>query len=210
MKTIHEALMWRAAIKEYNKEAKLTEEDVNYLLDVVRMAPSSYGLQPYKLILVSDTDVREKLRAASYNQAQVTDASHFVVFASRTNENENDVKEYVERIVKERGVTEESLAGYADMMNGALSFMSEEMKASWAAKQAYLGLGFMLIAAALHEIDASPMEGFDKSAYDEILSLKESGYTVAVICALGKRVENEKYAEIKKIRKSKEKFIMTI
>jgi nitroreductase len=208
MRTIKEALMWRAAIKEYNKEALLSDEEVSMLMDAVRMAPSSYGLQPYKLIVVKSTEMRERLKAVSYNQSQVTDASHFVVFASKVNENENDVAEFVQRIIAVRGVTEESLSGYAGMMNGALGHMNDDAKRAWAGKQAYLGLGVLLTAAALAEIDASPMEGFDAGAYDEILDLKKDGYTTAVICALGRRVEGEKYAQMPKVRKSQEEFVV--
>ncbi len=210
MKTLQEALQWRAAIKEYNKEAKLGEEEVDSLLDAVRMAPSSYGLQPYEVLVISNPEMREKLRAVSYNQAQVTEASHFVVFTSRTDENEKDVKEYAERIMKTRGVTEESLDGYVGMMNGALSHMDAFSKAAWAAKQAYLGLGVFLTAAALHEIDATPMEGFDAKAYDEVLGLSAKGYTAAVICALGKRAETDMYSKMPKVRKSKEEFVKVI
>jgi nitroreductase/dihydropteridine reductase len=93
MRTVKEALMWRAAIKEYNKEAILNDEEIGMLLDAVRLAPSSYGLQPYRLILVENKEIRERLKAVSYNQAQVTDASHLVVFVSKVNEDENDVKQ---------------------------------------------------------------------------------------------------------------------
>ncbi len=207
METLQEALRWRAAVKEYNKEAKLTEGEVGTLLDAVRMAPSSYGLQPYEVLVISSPEMREKLKSASYNQAQVTDASHFVVFVSRIDENEKDVKEFVERIMKVRNVTEESLAGYVDMMNGALTHMDAAQKTAWAAKQAYLGLGVLLTAAALAEIDASPMEGFDGKAYDEILGLSGSGYTTAVVCALGKRADTDTYSTMQKVRKSNEEFV---
>jgi nitroreductase / dihydropteridine reductase len=210
MKTLQEALQFRSAVKEYNKEAKLTESEVDSLLDAVRMAPSSYGLQPYEVLVISNTEMRERLRAVSYNQAQVTDASHFVVFVSRIDENEKDVQEFTERIMKGRGVTEESLAGYAQMMNGALSSMDAQGKAAWAAKQAYLGLGILLVAAALAEIDASPMEGFDAKAYDEALGLTTKGYTAAVICALGKKAETDAYSKMPKVRKSKEEFVKVV
>lgn len=210
MKTLQEALQWRAAIKDYNKEAKLTDGEVETLLDAVRMAPSSYGLQPYEVLLISNPDMREKLKGASYDQAEVTDASHFVVFVSRIDEGEKDVKEYAERIMKTRGVTEESLTGYVGMMNGALSHMDTAGKAAWAAKQAYLGLGVLLTAAALVEIDATPMEGFDAKAYDEILELTAKGYTAAVICALGKRAGTDEYSKMPKVRKSKEEFVKVI
>lgn len=210
MKTLEEAFAFRAAIKEYNKENLLTEEQLQALLENVRMAPSSYGLQPYKVIVVENKDVRAKLRAASYDQPQVTDASHFVVFASKMNESEKDVAEFVENIMVVRGVSREDLAGYEGMMNGAVSSMTEEGRKAWAAKQAYIGLGVLVTSAAIRGIDASPMEGFNPAAYDEILDLQKDGYTAAVVCALGFRAETESYSKMQKVRKSKDSFVQKI
>lgn len=207
MKTIQEAFAWRAAVKEYNKDEVLSEGEVMSLLDVVRMAPSAYGLQPYKLMLIENKDMREKLRAASYGQAQVTDASHFVVFVSKINESDKDVDDFVDAIIAKRGVTKEILASYEGMMKGFLSSLSDEGKKAWAAKQAYLGLGTLISAAAISGIDASPMEGFNPAEYDAMLSLTEKGYTASVICALGKRIENENYAALPKVRKEMTDFV---
>lgn len=210
MKTLQEAFAFRAAIKEYNKEAVLTDEQVSLLLETIRMAPSSYGLQPYKILVIKNKDTREKLKTVSYGQGQVTDASHFVVFASRINENQEDVTKFIENIMSVRGVTREDLAGYEGMMNGALSAMSEEGRKAWAAKQAYIGLGTLLTAAALLGIDATPMEGFSPAEYDAILDLAKDGYTTAVICALGMRAETESYSKMQKVRKSKADFIQEV
>ena len=211
MKKVQDAFLWRAAIKEYNKEAVLISSEVETLLEAVRMSPSSYGLQPYKVLVVENKEIREKLKTASFGQTQVTDASHFVVFVARTDENEKDVALYIENIAKVRGLKKEDLAGYEGMMNGALSHMTAVgAKTAWASKQAYLGLGVLLTTAALMEIDASPMEGFDVAAYDEILGLAKDGYTTAVICALGKRVDAEDYSKLSKVRKSQEDFIVTV
>lgn len=211
MKTIQDAFLWRAAIKEYNKEEILTSNEVETLLEALRMSPSSYGLQPYKVVVVENKEIREKLKTVSYDQTQITDASHFIVLAARIDENEKDVALFIENIALVRGMKKKDLASYQGMMNGALSHMTAVgAKTIWASKQAYLGLGVLLTAAALMEIDASPMEGFDATAYDEILDLTKDGYTTVVICALGKRAETDEYSKLLKVRKSKEDFIVIV
>jgi len=177
----------------------LEDSVIDALLETVRLTPTSYGLQPFKLFLVTNKETREKLKAASYNQGQVTDASHLVVFAAKKDENEKDVTEYIENISKTRNVPVEALAGFAGM--GA------ENKTAWAAKQAYIGLGTLMAAAALEEIDATPMEGFSAKDYDEILNLSTKGYTAVVIAAIGKRAETDIQGALPKVRKSKEDFI---
>jgi nitroreductase len=208
MKNIIDALNWRYATKAYDTSKKLSEDQVNTLIESVRLTPSSYGLPVYKVIHVKDAETREKLKAVSWDQPQITDASDLFVFAVKTDINEASVDEFINMTATTKGVPVESLEGYAGMIKGTLNSLSEEHKEAWAARQAYIGLGVMLTAAALHEIDATPMEGFETAKFDEILGLKELNLKSVVVCATGYRAENDTYAGLAKVRVSKDELIV--
>ncbi len=196
-----EALNWRYATKAYDSSKKLTEEQINNLLEVIRLSPSSYGLQPYKVIHVKTAEIREKLKAASWGQTQITDASDLLVFAVPTNLSDVDVDDFINLVAEVRGAQAEQLKGYADMIKGAVNGRDDAGKVSWAAKQAYIALGLLLETAALEKIDATPMEGFDSTQYNEILGLNEQNLTAVVVAALGYRSETDEYINLKKVRK---------
>ena len=183
---ITSALNWRYATKKYDATRRIAAEDWQLLEEAMRLAPSSYGLQPVKFIVVEDAAKREKLKAAAYGQSQVTDASHLVVIAYQKNLSDIDVERYVERTAELRGQTLDALAGFEQMLKGAVKQKRESGQIEiWNSRQAYIALGFLLETAALLGIDATPMEGFNPAAFDEILGLED--YASVVICALGYR-----------------------
>ena len=195
-------LEWRYATKIFDSQKKIKEEDLNELLEATRLAPTSYGLQLWKAFVVKNSETREKLKEVAYNQTQITDASHLLVFATPKIVDEKGIAQFIELITKTRNVSEESLEGYRKLMEGAIKNKSEAV-GEWSAKQAYIALGFLLETAALKSIDACPMEGFDSKKFDEILGLTEKGFESRVVCALGYRAENDEYAKAKKVRFSK-------
>lgn len=204
---INEALNWRAAVKSFNKDKKVPEQDLELILEAGRMAPTAYGLQPLKIVEVTSPELRLKLQEAAFGQTQVVDAPHLFVITALNDTDEGYIKKYVQNISETRGVSIESLEGYQNSMIGGIASRSLDQKKSWAGRQAYLALGFMLEAAALLGVDAGPMEGFTPSKVDEILGLGEKGLHSLAFMVLGYR-ENDKYSEMKKIRLSKSEFLI--
>lgn len=207
---ILEKLKWRYATKVFDATRKISDADWEVLEASLALAPSSYGLQPYKFIVVDDPAVREKLRAAAWGQSQVTDASHLVVLAYKKVLTDADIEHYVERIVEVRGGSRESLADYEKLMKGsAKKALDEGYIETWNSRQAYIALGFLLETAALLGIDATPMEGFDQAQFNEILGLKD--YSAVAICPLGYRnAESDWLASLPKVRFPKEELIVRI
>lgn len=203
-------LHWRYATKKFDSTKKLSAEQLNTLLDAIQLAPSSYGLQTYKVIVVEDAAVKQQLRDAAYGQTQLTDASQVIVFASETTIDEAMVNEYVDHIAEVRNIDRNYLADYEKMMVGTVNNLPDDKKIIWSHKQNYIALGFLLAAAAEQEIDACPMEGFDAAKFDEILGLKEKGLTASVIAPVGFRAQDDDYAKLAKVRKSKEELFIHI
>jgi nitroreductase len=194
-------LKWRYATKKFDAAKKIHSSLWSALEEALVLTPSSYGLQPYRFVVIADPELRRKLRAVSWDQPQVTDASHFVVFARKLAMTDADVERFVGLIAETRGSARGSLQGYYDMMVGDLvkgprSAWIEE----WTARQTYIALGNLLTSAALLGVDACPMEGLDPAKYDEILGLTAKGYGTTNVCALGYRAEDDKYAQAKKVR----------
>lgn len=210
MSTYLDNLNWRYATKQFDATKKISEENLAILKEAVRLSASSYGLQPYEVYIIEDKETREKLRAAGYNQTQITDASHLFVFAAKNDVTATDVDNYMEAISNERNVPVDALSGFAGAINGAVVGLPQEVKANWAAKQSYIALGNILSAAADLQIDACPMEGFDHAAFDEILGLTEKGLHSTAIITLGYRSEEDQYQHLKKVRKSSEELFTTI
>lgn len=198
--TVLTQLKWRYATKKFDPTRKIAPELWAKLEQAAVYAPSSFGLQPWKFIVVTDPEMRKKLHPVSYNQAQILDASHLVVFAAKNPPAAADIDEYVASTAKIRGATVESLEGYKQMMLGSLSRMDAAQAHRWAARQTYIALGFFLSAAALMGIDACPMEGFQPEKYDEILGLKQKNLGAVVIATAGYRSIEDKYAETAKSR----------
>ncbi|HTB84093.1 MAG TPA: NAD(P)H-dependent oxidoreductase [Candidatus Sulfotelmatobacter sp.] len=216
MKTINsnqllEQLNWRYATKQFDPAKKISASDWTTLEEVLRLSPSSGGLQPWKFIVITDPALRAKLRPASYGQAQVTDASHLVVFAAKNNFNEADVDAHLANVSKTQGVPLEALAPYRGMLvGGIVQSKDEPARDAWARNQVFIALGNLLAGAALLSIDACPMEGFDKAQYDEILGLKAKGYSSAVIATVGYRLPTDKYAAAPKVRFPREQVFVNL
>lgn len=204
-------LEWRYATKKFDTTKKLSQEQINFLEEAARLAPSSFGIQPWKFYIVSNPEVREEMKKASWGQAQVTDSSHIFVVASRIGLTDKDVNDFAEDISKTRGVSMEAGAQYQQMM---ISSMNAKRDAGtlddWCARQAYIALGFILSAAAQNGIDACPMEGFDNAAIDKILGITEDGYASRAYCAVGFRAADDDYAKEKKVRFPKERIIKEV
>jgi nitroreductase len=216
MNTIHREqlvnqLNWRYATKQFDPSRKINAEDWAALEHSLVMAPSSYGLQPWKFIVVNDPSVREKLVASSWGQRQVAEASHLVVFTYKADLGEQDIDAYVDRIAEVRGVPRESLSQLRDMMvQSIVQGRDREERGAWAARQVYIALGNLLNSAALLGIDACPMEGIEPEKYGGILGLEKSGLRAVAACALGYRAEADTYSQLKKVRFPKEEVVLQV
>ncbi|MBP1626390.1 MAG: nitroreductase [Holophagaceae bacterium] len=196
-----EALHWRYATKVFDRTRPLADADWDTLKEALTLSASSYGMQPYRFVIPRDPELRKQLREASRGQAQVTDASHLVVFAARDEINAGDVDHFLASLAKTRGVPLEKLEGFRSTLTGDLvEGPRAAIAGHWAARQAYLALGNLLASAALLHIDACPMEGFSPARYDAILGLRGTGYHTVCICALGYRAPEDAYAQAPKFR----------
>ena len=193
-------LDWRYATKKFDPTKKIPEDLWAKLELAAIHAPSSYGLQPWKFVVVTDPEVRKQLHPVSFNQPQILDASHLIVFAAKNPPTSADVEAYVARIAEVRNTPAESLEKQKQMMVGSLSRMDAAQAHRWAARQVYIALGVFLSAAALVGVDACPMEGFLPEKYDEILGLKAKGLGSVVLAAAGYRSAEDAYAGAAKVR----------
>lgn len=194
------ALEWRYATKVFSTQ-KIPAETWQAIEKSLHLAPSSYGLQPWKFFIVSDPAVREKLKPVSWNQTQVTDASHLVVFARRTEMTEVDVNDFFNLMITERNANATTLEPYRQMMLGGVVKGKDAVgQKDWAARQVYIALGQLMACAAMVGVDTCALEGIDPAQYDQILGLKGSGYETLVACAVGYRSPEDKYANLKKVR----------
>ena len=203
-----DSLKWRYAVKKMNG-TKIPAEKLETIIEATRLAPSGFGLTPYSVIVVEDEGTRKKLLPAFYNQAQVVDGSAVIVFAAWNTISEKEIAEYMQEIADQRGVAVDTLKDFAGAINGSFKNKTPEQARVWADKQAYLALGFSLVAAAAEEIDATPMEGFAPDTVDEILGLKALGLHSAVAVTLGYRdAANDYLSGAKKVRRASEKLII--
>ncbi|MTH15702.1 NAD(P)H-dependent oxidoreductase [Flavobacterium sp. LC2016-01] len=210
MSTLLDNLNWRYATKKFDATKKIAAADLNTLKEAVRLAASSYGLQPYKVVIVENPEIREKLKAAAYGQTQITDASQLFIFANDLNAGPESVDAYIKNISETRGVPADALAGFSDMMKGTLANLSQDAKNIWTAKQTYIALGTLLAAAAELKIDATPMEGFNPAAFNEILGFDKLGLNASVIATVGYRHDEDDAQHYKKVRKSHEELFITL
>lgn len=210
MSTFNEHLLWRYATKKFDPAKKLSDQQLKDLLEAIRLAPTSYGLQPYRVLVVKDPAIRAALREKAWGQSQVTDASELIVFCALKTIGEAYVDEYVGHVVKERGTTPEALKGYRDMMGSFIQGMPAETLAEWMKKQTYIALGVGLSAAASMKIDSCPMEGFDKNAFDEILGLADKNLASIVLMPVGFRASDDATAQMKKARFPMDQLVTVI
>jgi nitroreductase len=205
---LRERLEWRYATKQFDPNRKIGSENWAALEDALVLTPSSGGLQPWAFLVITDPTLRAKLLPASFNQAQITNASHLVVFASKIDVNESDVDAHVARTAELRGVSPNALGGLRNMLiGGIVNSRSPVERKAWASRQTSIALGNLLTSAAMLSVDACPMEGFDPEQYDEILGLKQKGLTSISLCALGYRLSTDPYATAPKVRFPKKQVV---
>ena len=210
MNSYIENLNWRYATKKFDAAKKVSKKDLENLLEATSLSASSYGLQPYEILVVEDNEIRSKLQPAAWGQSQITEASHLIVLANQSTFGEELVDDYLSNVSETRNIPTKDLQGYADFMKSKLLPMSESAKATWTARQTYIALGNLLSAAADLKIDTCPMEGFDNAQFNELLGLKEKGLNAAVLVAVGYRSEEDSTQHYKKVRKSKSDLITHI
>lgn len=194
------ALNWRYATKQFDPAKKISEETWSTLEKTLVLTPSSFGLQPWKFLVIETPELREKLLGHSWGQKQVIQASHLVVFAVIKNVCEAHIDNYLKLQAEVQGKPVESLAGYRKVIVQHLGQFSEAARLEWAEKQAYIALGNFMTASAVLGVDVCPMEGFMRAKYDEVLGLEAQGLTSAVVATAGYRSETDKYAQSPKVR----------
>lgn len=195
-----ESLKWRYATKVFDKTKKVSQSDLSEILEAFRLSASSFWLQPWKIVVVENPELRQKLLPVSWNQSQVVDASHLLVLARLENVWEDLVEKYLDDIIKTRWVKKEDLAWYENMMKWALNSKTTEERNFWEIKQIYIALWNLLAFLASKQIDSCPMEWFDSKAYDEILWLKQLWLASCVVLPIWYRSEDDKYSQLPKVR----------
>lgn len=205
-----EALNWRYATKKMNGQA-VPQEKVDLILEAARLAPTSSGLQPYKIIVVTNPEQKQALLPHAYNQSQIIDASHVLVFAAWDNYTHENIDEVFNRTNQERGLPNEATADYVARLKGMLVDREAELNFQHAARQAYIGFGIAIAQAALLQVDATPMEGFDNAKVDEILNLREQNLRSVTLLPLGYRDEaGDWLAGLKKVRQPLSNFVVEV
>lgn len=195
-----DALRWRYSTKQFDPSRRISAADWDVIEQTMVLTPSSFGLQPWKFLVVDDAGTRAALQPESWNQTQVTEASHFVVFCARTDLEEADIDTWISCLAAAQGRDAESLAQLRGMIAGFTSAKTQAQRHEWNVRQVYIALGQLMACAAMLGIDACPMEGINPVAYDRLLGLETSGYATVVACALGYRAETDKYAATPKAR----------
>ncbi|MCF3109400.1 NAD(P)H-dependent oxidoreductase [Niabella sp. CC-SYL272] len=204
---IIEQLNWRYAAKAMNGK-KIPQEQMDRILEAARLAPSSNGLQPFEIIVISSPELKEKILPAAFNQPQITGCSHLLVFAAWDQYTPERINEFIAHTAAERGGDPERLERQRQSLLSKFAGMDKDQGYAHAARQAYLSLGVTVVAAAAEGIDGTPMEGFDPEQLDALLGLKQKGLRSAVIMALGYRdKEKDWLVNLKKVRKHKAQFI---
>jgi nitroreductase len=208
--SILESLHWRYATKRMTGE-KVPQEKIDIILEAARMAPTSSGVQPFTILVITDKKLLEKIQPIAYNQPQVTEASHLLVFAAWDTVTPEKIDYVYDQITKERNLPTGALDEYVNRLKGMFAGMTPEEQFNWAAKQTYLAFGVATTAAAIEKIDATPMEGFVNSELDKLLGLKEKGLRSTTLMALGYRdTANDWLANMKKVRRPKEELIIEL
>lgn len=209
-KTLVDSLKWRYATNRFNTAKVISESDLSYVLTAGNLMPTSYGLQPFRIIAIVDQSTKEKLREATFGQAHAIDNGALIVLAVRTDIDEAMITEYAARIEKTRDLQEGAASGFKKMIVDDIVARTPEEKLVWAQKQAYIALGGMIAAASELGIDNHGLEGFNAAAYNEILGLSEKNLHATVLLALGYRAENDESQNHAKVRVPPEEMIIRI
>lgn len=208
MNTI-DALKWRYAVKSFDPTKKLTKDQLNVIQEGLLLSASSMGMQLMEFIIIENQELKSQLKPFSYHQPQIADCSHLVIMCRKSKTEQKHIDEVIQRVSEVRQVKTDVLTGYASMMGTALT-MDTDFQFSWMENQVYLALGNLLTICALERIDSCPIEGFVRKEYDKLLGLPQKGLQSVVVCALGFRAENDKYAHLTKVRKKKEQLFHII
>lgn len=211
MTNLIEALQWRYATKKYDPAKSVSADKLERILEAVRLTATSSGLQPFELLVVTNAEIREKIKAVSWNQAQVTDSSHLLVFAAWDDITAERVNMMFDLTNQVRGDVNEGWENYRQQLLGIVAARGKEANYQAAARQAYIALGSALIAAAFEQVDSTPMEGFDPAAVDQILGLPERHLRSVVILPLGYRApEGDWLVGLKKVRRSRDNLVSLV
>ena len=199
---------WRYATKKFDTTKKINPEELAILKEAIRLSTSSYGLQPYKVFIIENPEIRAKIQPVAWGQSQIVDASHVIVFANMLNFGDDDIDSYLKNLAETRGINIENVKPYGDFMKLKVSELPIENRNNWTSKQTYLALANLLNAAAELKIDVTPMEGFDPNAINEILGLTDKGLNASLMATIGYRHKEDATQHYAKVRKSeKELFI---
>jgi len=201
---------WRYATKKFDATKKVSNEDFEILKEAIQLSASSYGLQPYKVFIIENPEVRAKIQPVAWGQTQIVDASHLVVFANITNFSDTEIDAYIKNLSETRGIPVESVQGYSDFMKSKITTLPVEERNNWTAKQTYLALGNLLNAAAEMKIDVTPMEGFEPAAVNEILGFDKLGLNASLLATIGYRHEDDATQHYAKVRKSNEELFINL
>lgn len=211
MSNLIQKLKWRYATKKMNPAKAVPQEKVDRILEAIRLTATSSGLQPYEVLVVTNAEIREKIKAIGWNQAQITEGSHLLVFAAWDNYTAERINMMFDLTNDERGFKNEGWENYRNMLLSTYPARDAETNFQHAARQAYIGLGTALVAAAEEQVDSTPMEGFDPAALDEILGLRAKGLRSVVILPLGYREEDKDWlVNLKKVRRPIAKFVTEV
>ena len=208
MSDLLNTLQWRYATKKMDPSKSVPQEKIDRILEAVRLTASSSGLQQYEVFVVTNKELREQIKPHAWNQAQVTDCSHLLVFAAWDNYTAERINHMFDLVNEERGFKNEGWEAYRQQLLNTYPQRDAETNYQHAARQAYIGVGTALIAAAQEKVDSTPMEGFDPAKVDEILKLRERGVRSVVMLPLGYRAEEGDWlVNLKKVRRSRDQFI---
>lgn len=203
-------LNWRYATKHYDTTKKLSPEQVELMKEALRLSPSSFGLQAWKFVHVTNPELRQQLREAAWNQPQLTEASDLFILATNTSIDETFIDRYIKSIADTREIPVDALKGFGDMMVGSVSGRTPEQLEAWLSRQVYIALGVAVAVAAENHIDSSPMEGFDTAKFDELLGLSALGLKSRAILAVGFRSPEDTDQNSKKVRFPKEEMFIEL
>jgi len=203
-------LKWRYAVKKFDHHKILSDNQINILKQAFNLTATSYGLQPIKLVVVKNKDIQKELVLHSWNQQQVSQASHILVICVDTKLDETDVEKYFERVKEIRNTPDEIINSFKEYLKTTISGKTKEDLLSWGKNQAYLALGNLLTVCANEKIDSCPMEGFIPEKYDEVLGLKEKNLSSVLVLPVGYRAEDDIMTQQKKVRKNIDEIVIDI
>lgn len=210
MNTFIENQQWRYATKKFDATKKISPEDFDILKEAIKLSASSYGLQPYKVLIIENPEIRAQILPYAWNQQQIVEASHLLIFANIVNFGAKEIDEHIKNVAVTRGLATESLQGYADFMKAKITNLPIESRNIWTSKQTYLALGNLMNVAAELKIDVTPMEGFEPENINKVLGLEDMGLNASLIATVGYRHVEDQTQHYAKVRKSNENLFVTI